>query len=147
MSPLQNKPCSATNDFHVNGMNYSTLMDGALLLSPAQIIETISIITDVSIPDILGSSRKKEKVKARQLCTYFIWKYLGRKREFGFEFTKEGLVYREIGEIMGYEKHATVIHCIKVIEDRSSTEKDYLALVDMIDWELKKIIFPPIVPK
>lgn len=109
------------------------------MLTPAQIIETISRITDVSISDILGRSRKKEIVKARQLCAYFIWKYLGRKREFGFEFTKEGLVYREIGEIIGYEKHATVFHCIRVIEDRSCTERDYLELVDRIDKTIKLI--------
>ena len=109
-------------------------------MTPSEIITTISRITEVPEADILSRSRKKEKVKARQLCAYFIWKYLGRKRTFGFEFS-DGMHYQQIADVMGYgdDAHASIIWCIKVIENRSCTEKEYLALMDRIDNELKFI--------
>ena len=121
-------------------MNYSTSVGGALLLSPAQIIETISRITEVSIPDILSRHRKKEKVKARQLCAYFIWKYLGRKRTWGFQFT-DGMHYQQIADALGYGSncHASIIHCIEVATNRSIYEREYLGLVVEIDNELKNL--------
>lgn len=110
------------------------------MLTPAQIIETISRITEVSIEDILSRHRKKEKVKARQLCAYFIWKYLGRKRTWGFQFT-DGMHYQQIADALGYTEnaHCSIIWCIKVVENRSRFEKDYLVLIDGIDNELKKL--------
>ena len=109
-------------------------------MTPTSIITTISRITETPESDILSRSRKKEKVKARQLCAYFIWKYLGRKRTFGFEFT-DGMYYQQISDVLGYGEnaHASIIWCIKIVENRCSFEKQYLALVDRIDNELKMI--------
>lgn len=62
-------------------------------------IEKISLITGVSIPDIFSKSRKSEIVEARQLYCYLIRKHLS---------------LHKIGKIININ-HATVVHSVNVI--------------------------------
>lgn len=60
--------------------------------------------TGLSVDEILGASRKKEVVAARQLY----WKLLREAGEFS---------YSEIGSLSGRE-HGTIIHGVRVATER-----------------------------
>lgn len=67
------------------------------------ILEMVSKSLEVSIPNILGFSRTREKVIARHIAMYLI-------------YTRTKLGYKPVGSIFGRD-HTTVMHACKVVRD------------------------------
>jgi len=71
--------------------------------SPKSIIETISKFFDVSIKDLVGSSRKKETVVPRQIAMFLMRKEINTS-------------YPSIGQEMGGRDHTTAMHAFNKID-------------------------------
>jgi chromosomal replication initiator protein len=67
------------------------------------LMESMCVYYDISPEDILGTSRKRNIVRARQLLMYLA------KEELDW-------TYERIGEFCGGKNHATVIHAIKTMK-------------------------------
>lgn len=75
------------------------------------ILVRASTLLNISIDDIMGSSRKPDCVLARQLAMYVC------RRELGYS-------YPELGRLFGGKDHSTVMHSIKKIERLAVTDKE-----------------------
>lgn len=75
-------------------------------------------------PDIMGKSRKKEFVQARQIVMYLAQKLTGMPAS-------------RIGRLIGGRDHSTVIHSCRKVEEQLKKDKSYAALVNKIEKELK----------
>ncbi len=80
-------------------------------LSFNKILKTISNFYDISEKDLLGSSRKKEIVKARQIIIYFL------RKELNYS-------YPYIGKKIGGRDHTTVIYSFSKIEKDIKRNED-----------------------
>ncbi len=72
-------------------------------INPQDVLKVISNFYDISIEKIKGDSRRKDLVKARQVCMYILR-----------ELVK--LSYPAIGEFFNNKDHTTVMHSCKKIE-------------------------------
>jgi len=88
-------------------------------LTPKKLLESISIFYDISIENLLGSSRKKELVVPRQIAMFLMREELKAS-------------YPNIGQEIGGRDHTTAMHaCIKVttlIESDEKIKNDVLVL-------------------
>ncbi len=91
------------------------------------IVRRVSEITSISEREIVGTSRKKELVEARQIAAY-----LGREIL--------GASLSSIGIYFGGRDHTTILHACKNIEEKIKSEKRIKQLVDSIKNELSAVI-------
>lgn len=77
-----------------------------------QIVEAVSVFTNVSVSDILSNSREGRIVKARHIIMW-ISRY----------YTKTSL--QTIASVLNCKRHATVIHGAKQIDDYFYTDKAF----------------------
>ena len=93
-------------------------------ISLDKIVEEVSVIYNVKQEDIYGKSRKAEIVLARQLSIYLAQMC-----------TK--LSASKIGLMIGNKNHATVLHSIKTIKTRLTTDTGLREQVDELTNRLK----------
>ena len=93
-------------------------------ISLDKIVEEVSVIYNVKQEDIYGKSRKAEIVLARQLSIYLAQMC-----------TK--LSASKIGLMIGNKNHATVLHSIKTIKSRLTTDTGLREQVDELTNRLK----------
>lgn len=83
-------------------------------LTPKDIIEATAKFYNLSSKDLIGQSRKKELVKARQISIYLIREELNTS-------------YPTIGEELGNRDHTTAMHSYnKIVKDLDSGENEKL---------------------
>lgn len=87
------------------------------------IVRRVSEVTSISEREIVGTSRKKELVEARQIAAY-----LGREIL--------GASLSSIGIYFGGRDHTTILHACKNIEEKIKSEKRIKQLVESIKNEL-----------
>ncbi|NHZ87155.1 MAG: hypothetical protein GWP19_14990 [Planctomycetia bacterium] len=87
------------------------------------IVRRVSEVTSISEKNIVGSSRKKELVEARQIAAY-----LGREIL--------GVSLSSIGMYFGGRDHTTILHACKNIEEKIKSKKRIKQLVESIKNEL-----------
>lgn len=87
------------------------------------IVRKVSEVTSISEREIVGTSRKKELVEARQIAAY-----LGREIL--------GASLSSIGIYFGGRDHTTILHACKNIEDKIKSEKRIKQLVESMKNEL-----------
>lgn len=114
----QNLPFSP---YAVPGMNRELIGNTTAMY----ILEMVSKSLDVSIPNILGYSRKREKVIARHIAMYLIYE-------------RTSLGYKPVGNIFGRD-HTTVMHaCTSVRNDLTlKYETDIVTKLRNIENQLK----------
>ncbi|MCS7059921.1 MAG: chromosomal replication initiator protein DnaA [Anaerolineae bacterium] len=78
-------------------------------ISPSQVIETVAKYYNISVQEIVSSSRSKELVQPRQVAMYLV------RQE-----TDASLP--EIGALLGGRDHTTVIHGIERVKERLESE-------------------------
>lgn len=91
------------------------------------VIRRVSEVTSISEREIVGTSRKKELVEARQIAAY-----LGREIL--------GASLSSIGIYFGGRDHTTILHACKNIETKIKVEKRIKQLVESIKNELSAAI-------
>jgi chromosomal replication initiator protein len=83
-------------------------------LTPKEIIEAVANFYEISIKDIIGSSRKKELVGPRQAAVYLIREELNTS-------------YPSIGQEIGGRDHTTAMHAYnKILKEVTSGENEKL---------------------
>ena len=87
------------------------------------VIRRVSEVTSVSEKDIVGQSRKKELVEARQITAYLSREILGASLS-------------SIGIYLGGRDHTTILHACKNIEEKMKSEKRMKHQVESIKNEL-----------
>lgn len=88
------------------------------------ILKTVCRHYGVRKADVLGKTRKKNIVQARQLCMFLCHKYVG-------------LSYSGVGREVGKRDHSTVLHSCNTISARIATEKAFRLEVEDIEAQLK----------
>ena len=78
-------------------------------ISPSQVIETVAKYYNISVQEIVSSSRSKELVQPRQVAMYLV------RQE-----TDASLP--EIGALLGGRDHSTVIHGVERVKERLESE-------------------------
>ena len=78
-------------------------------ISPSQVIETVAKFYNISVQEIVSSSRSKELVQPRQVAMYLV------RQE-----TDASLP--EIGALLGGRDHTTVIHGVERVKERLESE-------------------------
>ena len=73
--------------------------------------------------EIVGTSRKKELVEARQITAFLAREVLGKSLS-------------SIGLYLGGRDHTTILHACKNIEDKAKSDKRVKQIVDSIKKEL-----------
>ncbi len=86
-----------------------------------------SYSTSISEKEIVGTSRKKELVEARQIAAYLGREILGSSLS-------------NIGIYLGGRDHTTILHACKNIETKIGSEKRIKKLVNSIRTELSASI-------
>ena len=79
----------------------------------------------ISVDSIIGSSRKRELVQARQLAMYLIKKYME-------------MPLKSIGVAFGNRDHSTVIHACQVVADLSQTDAKFKEHVVELERQINK---------
>jgi len=87
------------------------------------VVSRVSEITSISEREIVGKSRKKELVEARQIAAY-----LGREIL--------GASLSSIGIYFGGRDHTTILHACKNIEEKMKSENRIKQLVESIKNEI-----------
>jgi chromosomal replication initiator protein len=87
------------------------------------VIRRVSEVTSVTEKDIVGQSRKKELVEARQITAYLSREILGASLS-------------SIGIYLGGRDHTTILHACKNIEEKIKSEKRIKHQVESIKNEL-----------
>ncbi len=87
------------------------------------VVHRVSEVSSISEKDIVGASRKREFVEARQIAAY-----LGREIL--------GTSLSNLGIYLGGRDHTTILHACKNIEQKIKTDKRIKQLVDSIKSEL-----------
>ena len=87
------------------------------------VVRRVSEITSISEREIVGKSRKKELVEARQIAAY-----LGREIL--------GASLSSIGIYFGGRDHTTILHACKNIEEKMKSENRIKQLVESIKNEI-----------
>ena len=91
------------------------------------VVRRVSEVTLISNREIVGPSRKKELVEARQIAAYLGREILGSSLS-------------SIGLFLGGRDHTTILHACKNIENKVNSEKRIKKLVDSIKNELSAAI-------
>lgn len=81
-------------------------------ITKEEVMEVIAKECGVSTSDIVGRSRKREKVDARHIFCAILY------QKFNYKLTK-------IGEIVDGRDHTTIIHAVSSYKDRFKNEDDY----------------------
>ncbi len=92
------------------------------------VVRRVSEVTLIAQKDIVGKSRKKELVEARQIASY-----LGREIL--------GASLSSIGIYFGGRDHTTILHGCKNIEEKIKSEKRIKQIVESIKNELSTATF------
>ena len=92
------------------------------------VVRRVSEVTLISEKDIVGQSRKKELVEARQIASY-----LGREIL--------GASLSSIGIYFGGRDHTTILHGCKNIEEKIKSERRIKQIVESIKNELSTATF------
>ncbi len=79
---------------------------------------------EINYDDIVGKTRKREIVQARQLAMYFAKKY-----------TENSL--KGIGNAFGGRDHSTVIHACQTVQNLTETDKEFQQNVAEVERQLK----------
>ena len=87
------------------------------------VVRRVSEVTTISEKDIVGQSRKKEFVEARQITAYISREILGASLS-------------SIGIYLGGRDHTTILHACKNIEEKIKSEKRMKHKVESIKNEL-----------
>jgi chromosomal replication initiator protein len=87
------------------------------------VVRQVSEVTLISERDIVGTSRKKELVEARQISAYLVREILGKSLS-------------SIGLYLGGRDHTTILHACNNIEERINTDKRIKQIVNSIKKEL-----------
>jgi chromosomal replication initiator protein len=87
------------------------------------VIRRVSEVTSIAEKDIVGQSRKKELVEARQITAYLSREILGASLS-------------SIGMCLGGRDHTTILHACKNIEEKMQSEKRMKHQVESIKSEL-----------
>jgi len=87
------------------------------------VVRQVSDATTVPEKDIVGSSRKKELVEARQISAFLAREVLGKSLS-------------SIGLYLGGRDHTTILHACNNIEDRIKNDKRIKQVVESIKKEL-----------
>ena len=90
------------------------------------VVHRVSEVTSISEREIVGTSRKKELVEARQIAAY-----LGREIL--------GASLSSIGMYFGGRDHTTILHACKNIEEKIKSEKRIKQIVESIKTELSAL--------
>ena len=90
------------------------------------IVRQVSDATSVSEKEIVGISRKKELVEARQISAYLAREVLGTSLS-------------SIGLYLGGRDHTTILHACRNIEEKIKTEKKVKQIVGAIKKELSAV--------
>jgi len=91
------------------------------------VVRRVSEVTSISEKEIVGISRKKELVEARQIAAYLGREILGSSLS-------------NIGIYLGGRDHTTILHACKNIETKIGSEKRIKILVNSIRTELSASI-------
>lgn len=92
-------------------------------VSIEDVVRQVAEVTMISEMDIVGSSRKKELVEARQIAAYLAREVLGKSLS-------------NIGLYLGGRDHTTILHACNNIEDRINSDKRINQIVNSIKKEL-----------
>ncbi len=87
------------------------------------VVRRVSEVTSITEKDIVGQSRKKELVEARQITAYLSREILGASLS-------------SIGIYLGGRDHTTILHACKNIEEKLKSEKRMKHQVESIKSEL-----------
>ncbi|MEM6393095.1 MAG: chromosomal replication initiator protein DnaA [Planctomycetota bacterium] len=93
-----------------------------------RIIDAVTTFYSVKLQDLQSKRRHKSVTEPRQIC---MW--LARKHT---QFSLE-----EIGGYFGGRDHTTVMHSIKTVDSRSSTEDNYARIIDQLDSQIADEVF------
>ena len=78
-------------------------------ISPSQVVETVAKFYNISVQEIVSSSRSKELVQPRQVAMYLV------RQESDASLP-------EIGALLGDRDHTTVIHGVNRVKERLESE-------------------------
>lgn len=93
------------------------------VISPEDVLKIISENCNVKIEDVLSKTRKKDMVEARHIFCAIM------RNQFGHSYTT-------IGQFIGHRDHTTVIHSIKVFNNRCFCEEGYKELITNILYQI-----------
>ncbi|PHJ59297.1 hypothetical protein VF04_36765 [Nostoc linckia z7] len=87
--------------------------------------EKVCELFNVSVDKLFIKTRKADIVAPRQVCMYLAKKYVRYS------------TLKLIGDHYGGFDHTTIVHSIKLVENRRATEKEYDQHIDEIELYLK----------
>lgn len=105
----------------VKAEDLSSLLDRSRSTG-VEILRGVSLFSDLSIEQLRGRQRNRRVAQARQLCCYIIHK-------------RTVLSMPEIAKILNRADHSTVVHAVKVTEERLGRNPTLAALHDdIVAW-------------
>jgi len=96
-------------------------------LSIESVVKKASELTRVKEKDLVGKSRKAEIALARQLSMYLCRDVLGAS-------------LNKIGLFFGGRDHSTVIHALKVVEDKKQKDNNFFKKVEFIKKSFETLV-------
>ena len=97
-------------------------------MTPENIIRIVSYITSTPVNEITSKSRMMKVVKPRQLCHYFI-------RKFVKSYTLD-----MVAGLFGGLNHATICHSVKTVDALKKYDKNYQELFLKIETAIREDI-------
>jgi len=97
-------------------------------MTPEKIISIVSHITEVPVNQIMSKSRMRKVVQPRQICHYFI-------RKFVKEYTLDN-----VAALFGQLNHATICHSVKTVEALRKHDKNYREMFMQIEISIRNDI-------
>ena len=85
-----------------------------------EIINIVSLFCNVSVNDIMSTSRKQKIMEARQICQYFI----RSKNEKRVAKRKTGVSNTVIGSLWN-QRPCSMLHSYKTVKNLTDTNKEY----------------------
>lgn len=92
-----------------------------------EIINIVSLICNVSVRDIMSTTRTQDIVEARQICQYFI----RSKNQTRNAMRKTGISNSEISSLWN-QRPCTMIHSYKTVRNLIETDKIYRSKIEKI---------------
>ena len=96
-------------------------------LTIESVVKKASELTRVKEKDLVGKSRKAEIALARQLSMYLCRDVLGAS-------------LNKIGLFFGGRDHSTVIHALKVVEDRKQKDENFYKKIEFIKKSFETLV-------
>tara|TARA_R110000868_G_scaffold150976_6_gene374580 strand:- start:86 stop:490 length:405 start_codon:yes stop_codon:yes gene_type:complete len=97
-------------------------------MTPEKIISIVSHISEVPVNEIMSKSRIRKIVQPRQICHYFIRKFLQ-------EFTLDN-----VASLFGKLNHATICHSVKTVNALKKHDKSYKEMFLKIEEAIRNDI-------